>query len=262
MLPPRYEVDAEPVFDALDEAERRTLDVKESTLACPTWEAEMPRRSCCWGTAATRRRSARHPETATGRVRVRRTGSARCSRMPGMRVRSVPNRRQVGSQVESLEGGLAPSGGSRLRCCRRLLGRLQPDAALDRLVALADQLRGYCLGSRCCQSPSSVQSGAAGFDAAVGQSGQAGRIARAVQNGVGDGEETPVKSEMAWCRWTFLIDFSICSTLRDAVFTSISRCRSKSTQLADRVRRSEGAASSHRVSSRHSQSATPSTGTS
>ena len=36
-----YEVDAEPVFDALDEAERRTLDVKESTLACPTWEAEM-----------------------------------------------------------------------------------------------------------------------------------------------------------------------------------------------------------------------------
>ena len=36
-----YAVDAEPVFDALDEAERRALDVKESALACPEWEAEM-----------------------------------------------------------------------------------------------------------------------------------------------------------------------------------------------------------------------------
>ena len=36
-----YEVDAEPVFDALDEAEREALSVSDSELACPAWEAEM-----------------------------------------------------------------------------------------------------------------------------------------------------------------------------------------------------------------------------
>lgn len=36
-----YEVDAEPVFDSLDEAQRRALGVDDSDLACPAWEAEM-----------------------------------------------------------------------------------------------------------------------------------------------------------------------------------------------------------------------------
>ena len=36
-----YEVDADPVFDAADEGERRSLGVTESDLACPSWEAEM-----------------------------------------------------------------------------------------------------------------------------------------------------------------------------------------------------------------------------
>ena len=36
-----YEVDAEPVFDALSEARRRSLEASEFDLACPTWEADM-----------------------------------------------------------------------------------------------------------------------------------------------------------------------------------------------------------------------------
>ena len=36
-----YEVDAEPVFDALDEQRCSELGVIEAELACPTWEAEM-----------------------------------------------------------------------------------------------------------------------------------------------------------------------------------------------------------------------------
>ena len=36
-----YEVDAEPVFDALDEERRRNLGVSDADLACPTWEGEM-----------------------------------------------------------------------------------------------------------------------------------------------------------------------------------------------------------------------------
>lgn len=36
-----YEVDAEPVFDALDEEQCRALGTSDSDLACPTWEAEM-----------------------------------------------------------------------------------------------------------------------------------------------------------------------------------------------------------------------------
>ena len=36
-----YDVDVEPVFDTLDKAQRRTLGVSDSDLACPTWEAEM-----------------------------------------------------------------------------------------------------------------------------------------------------------------------------------------------------------------------------
>ena len=36
-----YEVDAEPVFDALDEKSRRGLGVSDDDLACPTWEGEM-----------------------------------------------------------------------------------------------------------------------------------------------------------------------------------------------------------------------------
>ena len=36
-----YEVDAEPVFDALDEKRCRALGVLDSHLACPAWEAEM-----------------------------------------------------------------------------------------------------------------------------------------------------------------------------------------------------------------------------
>ena len=36
-----YEVDAEPVFDALDQERRRALGVTEFEFACPMWEAEM-----------------------------------------------------------------------------------------------------------------------------------------------------------------------------------------------------------------------------
>lgn len=36
-----YEVDVEPVFDALDEERRRELEVTESDLGCPNWEADM-----------------------------------------------------------------------------------------------------------------------------------------------------------------------------------------------------------------------------
>ena len=36
-----YEVDAEPVFDALDEERRRALGVLDSDIACAAWEAEM-----------------------------------------------------------------------------------------------------------------------------------------------------------------------------------------------------------------------------
>lgn len=36
-----YEVDAEPVFDASDEAVCRALGVSYSDIACPTWESEM-----------------------------------------------------------------------------------------------------------------------------------------------------------------------------------------------------------------------------
>ena len=36
-----YEVDADPVFDTLDPEHCRALNVSESDLACPTWEAEM-----------------------------------------------------------------------------------------------------------------------------------------------------------------------------------------------------------------------------
>jgi RES domain-containing protein len=36
-----YEVDVEPVVDALDEDQCRALGVDDSDLVCPTWEAEM-----------------------------------------------------------------------------------------------------------------------------------------------------------------------------------------------------------------------------
>ena len=36
-----YEVDAEPVFDSLDEARCTAMGVSHSDLACPAWEAEM-----------------------------------------------------------------------------------------------------------------------------------------------------------------------------------------------------------------------------
>ena len=36
-----YEVDVEPVFDALDPALRREMDISEADLSCPTWEADM-----------------------------------------------------------------------------------------------------------------------------------------------------------------------------------------------------------------------------
>ena len=36
-----YEVDAESVFDTVDEERCRALDVSDSDLACPTWEAVM-----------------------------------------------------------------------------------------------------------------------------------------------------------------------------------------------------------------------------
>ena len=36
-----YEVDAEPVFDALDEECRRDQGVSATDLACPAWEADM-----------------------------------------------------------------------------------------------------------------------------------------------------------------------------------------------------------------------------
>ena len=35
-----YEVDAQPIFDALSEATRQELGVTNSELACPTWEAD------------------------------------------------------------------------------------------------------------------------------------------------------------------------------------------------------------------------------
>ena len=35
------EVDAEPVFDAMDDERRRALGVLDSHLDCPAWEAEM-----------------------------------------------------------------------------------------------------------------------------------------------------------------------------------------------------------------------------
>ena len=36
-----YEIDAEPVFDAGDAKQRRTMGVDNSDLDCPSWEAEM-----------------------------------------------------------------------------------------------------------------------------------------------------------------------------------------------------------------------------
>ena len=36
-----YDVDADPVFDALDGGQRKALGVSHSDLACSTWEAEM-----------------------------------------------------------------------------------------------------------------------------------------------------------------------------------------------------------------------------
>ncbi len=36
-----YEVDADPVFDALDPAQRRTQSVTAGELACPDWERQM-----------------------------------------------------------------------------------------------------------------------------------------------------------------------------------------------------------------------------
>ena len=36
-----YEIDVEPVFDALDQERRRAYGVAASDLVCPTWEAEM-----------------------------------------------------------------------------------------------------------------------------------------------------------------------------------------------------------------------------
>ena len=36
-----YQVDVEPVFDALDGEQRRDAEINESDLVCPTWEADM-----------------------------------------------------------------------------------------------------------------------------------------------------------------------------------------------------------------------------
>ena len=36
-----YDVDAEPVFDALSEESRQSMDVSHHDLTCPTWEADM-----------------------------------------------------------------------------------------------------------------------------------------------------------------------------------------------------------------------------
>ena len=36
-----YEVDAEPVFDGMDDERRRALSVLDSHLHCPAWEADM-----------------------------------------------------------------------------------------------------------------------------------------------------------------------------------------------------------------------------
>ena len=36
-----YEIDVEPVFDAMDRAQREALGVSDSDLECPAWEAEM-----------------------------------------------------------------------------------------------------------------------------------------------------------------------------------------------------------------------------
>ena len=36
-----YEVEADPVFDTLDQDQRQLFGVNDSDLACPTWEAEM-----------------------------------------------------------------------------------------------------------------------------------------------------------------------------------------------------------------------------
>ena len=45
-----YEVDAEPVFDALDEERRRAPGVLDSHLVCLAWEAEMLQHPCIAGT--------------------------------------------------------------------------------------------------------------------------------------------------------------------------------------------------------------------
>lgn len=36
-----YEIDAEPIFDALQKDQRDAYRVSDSDLVCPTWEAEM-----------------------------------------------------------------------------------------------------------------------------------------------------------------------------------------------------------------------------
>ena len=36
-----YEIDVEPVFDAMDGARREALGASDSDLECPDWEAEM-----------------------------------------------------------------------------------------------------------------------------------------------------------------------------------------------------------------------------
>ena len=36
-----YEVDAEPVFDALDMSQRKAFGVTDEDLVCPNWEREM-----------------------------------------------------------------------------------------------------------------------------------------------------------------------------------------------------------------------------
>lgn len=41
LVPCAYDVDAQPVFDATDEAELRAVRADRSDLACATWQAEM-----------------------------------------------------------------------------------------------------------------------------------------------------------------------------------------------------------------------------
>ena len=157
-----------------------------------------------------------------------------------------------------LHGARLPSRGRRFRARlkrlrRRLLvgsgrgGRLlrlleRADVGRDLLIALADELLVVRVGAPCVAqgeqmfaSPISLQSldqgGAAGFDPRIGQFRQASRVALSIQDGVGNGQATESGQigdgvvQMDVLIWSNA--FCMCSTLREAVLTKLSRWRKK-----------------------------------